>query len=86
MHKHYRYAFCMILVFSALIEYALVNSLTRMEADKKRKRREFAADGCGLPESPRKEMVINQKDSVNATEIVSPSPYKSRSTKYLFKA
>ena len=49
-----------------------------MEADRRRKRREFAAaDGCGLPDSPKKEMVINQKDSVNATEIVSPSPYNN---------
>ena len=60
----------MILVFNALIEYAIVNSLTRMEIERKKKRKELA-EACGIPDSPRKEMVINQKDSVNTTEIVS---------------
>ncbi len=36
---HFRYAFCMILVFSALLEYAVVNSLTRLEIDRRRRKR-----------------------------------------------
>ncbi len=71
----------MILVFSALIEYAFVNSMTRMEMERRRRRR--SDDGAtwrhdddhdsppdSNPDSPRKDMVINQRNSVNATEIV----------------
>ena len=34
---YFRYAFCMILVFSALLEFAFVNGLTRMELERRKK-------------------------------------------------
>ncbi len=40
----------MILVFSALLEYAVVNSLTRLEIDRRRRKR--AMSGSGKDDSP----------------------------------
>ncbi len=72
----------MILVFSALLEYAFVNSLTRMELERrKKKQRQLAAraaqEGHALLEaeadvdnpSPKHDMLVNQAN--NSTEIVS---------------
>ncbi len=46
-----RYAFCMILVFSALLEYAVVNSLTRLEIDHRRRKRAMSGPS-GKEDSP----------------------------------
>ena len=41
------YAFCMIIVFSALVEYAIVNSLTRKESTQKAKKLQDSPSSAG---------------------------------------